>query len=595
MTNLSSYFIFLDVDSAVFKVLMEFMYTGQLSVTTTEKISLYHASVILEMESAQELLQQAYISNVWPGIMNAKVTKDSDPSVKDIIETGVKDNSEEIHAETTGKETSNETSLPKPRKKGGRKKKGTMTDLKGESEERQELGVGTEGEGVVQGRRMVTRNRGKRRPTMFSPKNRKIGKKESKEIKKEAVERKKESVVQPVRKVTKVWVPGSASVRCESCGKLVKSYSALKRHMVLRHKQFSTTYSHSRAIVSNVIKSAGAMRYCSRVDSPKKFTCTLCGSSFRFYSLFYRHAQETHMQLSRGDKQGEYCRVVKHIQNLKSILNRKKDRKGTSPAKRARRTMCNKTYEKCCYCHAVLSKGRIYASHLIKKHYLSFEKAKELTGYPKYQLPQKWECPECNLTFVGNKALKSHFEAVHQLDDVKYPCPECDSSYSCLGTIKSHLRWVHKKTVAEVKEALKDSVTCEVKGCDYTTGNMMTLKLHMVKVHPEVEYKCTECNFTFHVKKTLNRHMIVKHLRRSELQKKQCEACGRRFNRNAQLHVHQFSKHNIYHEHMKVQLKGIQVFLLYFTFINSQKSNYGSYSNSLCLSAWQILHNNNNF
>lgn len=294
------------------------------------------------------------------------------------------------------------------------------------------------------------------------------------------------------------------------------------------------------------------MRYCTLIDRPKKFMCTLCSSSFRFYSLFYRHVQETHMQLFQGDRQGDFLKVVKHIQNMKSTLKGRKQGKEKPAAKRGRRMVANKVYEKCRFCHAVLSKGRIYANHLIKKHYLSFEKAKEFTGYPKYRLQQKWECPDCNLTFVGNKALKSHFESVHQLDDIKYPCPDCDSSYSSLGTIKSHLRWVHKKTMAEVHEALKNSVVCEVGGCDYSTGNMMTMKLHVVKEHPEVEYRCTECNFTFHVKKTLNRHMIVKHLRRSEHLKKQCETCGRRFSKNSQLHVHQFIKHGIYHDDMKL-------------------------------------------
>ncbi|XP_061181838.1 zinc finger protein 99-like [Saccostrea echinata] len=553
--------ISIDVDSAVFKVLMEFMYTGQLCVTPPERISLYHASVILEMDTAQELLQQAYISSEWPGIMNSKISKsssESDQNVKvgqdsEVKETNIllEDNTSKGTEKSLTRSKLSDLHLKK--KKRGRKKK----EIKVEEDAVQQVKVtesDSRGDLELTDNQMVTRNRGKRRPVVDKkPKVRNV-KESSKETgRKETKKKKKKENVTKVaaKKIIKIWVPNGAKIKCETCGKTLTSYTALKRHMVIQHKEIPLRYTQSKALLSNITKSSGAMRYCTLTDNSKKYMCTLCSCSFQYYSLFYRHTQENHMQVNQGDKQGVYYRIAKHVQNMKSIFSLKKKNKGKT-TKRNRRKVSSKVYEKCCFCHSVLSKGRIYASHLIKKHYLSFEKAKELTGYPKYRLQQKWECPDCNLTFVGNKALKSHFEGVHQLDDMKYPCPECDSSYSSLGTIKSHLRWVHKRTAAEVREALKNSVTCEVEGCNYSTGNMVTMKLHVVKEHPEVEYKCTECNFTFHVKKTLNRHMIVKHLCRSEHLKKQCDTCGRRFSKNSQLHVHQFLKHGIYHDEMKL-------------------------------------------
>lgn len=556
-----------DVDSAVFKILIEFMYTGQLCVTMEEKISLYHASVILEMDTAQDLLQQAYISSEWPSIMNAKVLKNvtgSDHSVMIEPDSEVKDKNIRsvchVTEGTISSATSSEMSnLHSPKKKRGRKKKKTEVKIE-EPEDFVQVKVSEpEIQGVPESADdgMTTRNRGKRRPVMDSPgKKRQTKKKDSKEQKKKDAKGKKKGGItkDKSKKVVKIWVPKGSTARCDVCGKTLNSHIALKRHMVIQHKEISLKFTQSRAIVSNIIKGSGSLRYCTLTDYSKKFMCTICACNFQFYSLFYRHIQENHMPFYAGDKQGEFYKVVKHIQKMKSIYKKKKKNKGIKAVKKTRRVLSSKEYEKCCFCHSVLSKGRIYASHLIKKHYLSFEKAKELTGYPRYRLQQKWECPDCNLTFVGNKALKSHFEGVHQLDDMKYPCSECDSSYSSLGTIKSHLRWVHKKSAAEVREALKNSVACEVEGCDYSTGNMMTMKLHVVKEHPQVQFRCPECNFTFHVKKTLNRHMIVKHLRRSEHLKKQCDSCGRRFSKNSQLHVHQFLKHGVYHNEMKVSV-----------------------------------------
>lgn len=177
----------IDVDSAVFKVLMEFMYTGQLSVTTAERISLYHASVILEMDTAQELLQQAYISSDWPGMITSKVTKssgDNDPDVKVTEETDVKVTVSDIQVEKTldGVTPSNVSDLTATKKKRGRKKKKIENDVVEPGGGQQELGVeALIGEVVESGdNRMMTRNRGRRRPVVSNTakKSKKTGKKE---------------------------------------------------------------------------------------------------------------------------------------------------------------------------------------------------------------------------------------------------------------------------------------------------------------------------------------------------------------------------------------------------------------------------------
>ncbi|KAK3087841.1 hypothetical protein FSP39_011369 [Pinctada imbricata] len=105
----------IDIDSSVFKVLLEFMYTGQLSVTATERHSLYTATCILGIESAQELIQNAYVTSDWStnSNLNSKLTNDTkstdqesliDPLIQDIImETDQSDVKNEIQESLTEK------------------------------------------------------------------------------------------------------------------------------------------------------------------------------------------------------------------------------------------------------------------------------------------------------------------------------------------------------------------------------------------------------------------------------------------------------------------------------------------------------------
>lgn len=131
--------------------------------------------------------------------------------------------------------------------------------------------------------------------------------------------------------------------------------------------------------------------------------------------------------------------------------------------------------------------GRIFNMRAARDHH----KAQAHAKAPRY------ECPQCDIRFVGYYDRMKHLNETHRVKRVAYDCPHCASSFTTSSKRANHLRSVHFPA--------ERVFNCEY--CDWSFKNSYELKRHMIKHTGEKNFHCTLCGKSFPRSRALKTHM----------------------------------------------------------------------------------------
>lgn len=135
-------------------------------------------------------------------------------------------------------------------------------------------------------------------------------------------------------------------------------------------------------------------------------------------------------------------------------------------------------------------------------------------------------CGTCNAVLADEKLLKKH-----SLTHKTFRCNICNKDYQPKESYNRHMKYVHNQ------DGSLPRVSCHI--CHRTLKNKYFLKTHL-KIHaPEMDFKCPHCNYKnnnlFYMKIHINRH--------TKQPSYQCEICEERFYEKQILQTHIQAKH----------------------------------------------------
>ena len=115
----------------------------------------------------------------------------------------------------------------------------------------------------------------------------------------------------------------------------------------------------------------------------------------------------------------------------------------------------------------------------------------QLTKY-NIHLKNRKNCPHCDHTCCGKRALFNHIKIIHREKPTQYQCELCDTSFSRVERYNIHL---------------KNQENCP--HCDHTCCGKRALANHSKIIHREKpsQYRCELCNTTFTQKTWYNIHL----------------------------------------------------------------------------------------
>lgn len=126
---------------------------------------------------------------------------------------------------------------------------------------------------------------------------------------------------------------------------------------------------------------------------------------------------------------------------------------------------------------------------------------KESSGSDTYQ--SKFFCSECHIFFTARKSLQRHDRDVHSKN--VYFCSPCEATFDTAEAAKAHRTTLEHKLCSAKKRDKKDlSRTCSV--CREKLEDIIKLKEHILKMHPEKMYNCSGCGEGFVLSQELSRH-----------------------------------------------------------------------------------------
>ena len=521
------------------------MYTGQLSITSNDKTSLYQATCELEMDSAQELLQNAYSANDWSILttQNSKSSNEMKENINQEIDPAKLTGQDEIKVENfldKNIEGVTENTSPKKAKKSRRKTQKSVRQsrkrpdkktqrpkdeyadvdiaaLEGEllqAEENIWMKNDADPDFIASPRvsiksNIVTRHKAKHTTPKKSTKN---DVKVKGKAKGKTYQRKKKSARSP-RKSTqkerspsvkgesrgarvpsrKIFVPrGKEGHQCNLCKKLSKTSILFRNHLARKHGMVFFNFYLSRRLLhmascaswvgdtlrkrdsrEGIDQNVGGVNMS---ESEKMKYELLNGKGYKFASVHRRILLSYTLKKHYYYKGRLYGKILKFIKMRKdAFCNKKVKGNDGKNQDQTKQTQCD-------VCGVWIGVGRNYSHHLQKLHGVSKEKAKEITGYPKFR--QKFiACKECSKEFRNAKHLRIHMNMEHGIEmnedkEMKYTCPECNKIYLTLNTMRWHMKWIHGN------ESIDQLLQCEIKGCTFTCGNLIVMKRHVIDSHP---------------------------------------------------------------------------------------------------------------
>ena len=156
-----------------------------------------------------------------------------------------------------------------------------------------------------------------------------------------------------------------------------------------------------------------------------------------------------------------------------------------------------------------------------------------------------YSCDQCSKSFGRKDTLKRHVITKHtpggkeELNNYKkFLCSICGKRFPRLAKLNKHRDWVHLGKRQQQKHDPSQQLPSLCSHCGKTYADNKLLSSHIAYAHsapkPKI-YKCTECDKSFTIKSTLNRHLLV-HL--NTVKSYSCDVCGKSYMQNEYLKKH---------------------------------------------------------
>ncbi|CAL8130020.1 unnamed protein product [Orchesella dallaii] len=183
---------------------------------------------------------------------------------------------------------------------------------------------------------------------------------------------------------------------------------------------------------------------------------------------------------------------------------------------------------KCTNCTESFEKPKELARHMSRYH--NFESAGVIA-----------KCDKCAATFGNKFYVVLHKQRVHGEDSLT--CVDCGKKLGTPTSLKQHRMKKHNKQEADFPLA------CDVLGCERRFENEIRLVWHKHNWHEGngkiIPLICHECGMKCSSKAVFNNHMLLHSPEKRKLMKEPkryvCEECGKVFNAQIKLEIHQFS------------------------------------------------------
>lgn len=231
---------------------------------------------------------------------------------------------------------------------------------------------------------------------------------------------------------------------------------------------------------TNVLNDLNGHRCISKTDVSNKLKCTLCPYVAKFASHLNAHINCVHKQAfvikcSQCDYVAWYPKVLRdHVKNVHKLP----------------------LPNKCVDCYYVAG----YPS-LLKEHINSAHK----------QVPL-YKCTKCDFASSQFKNLTTHLIRIHTSPSrVKnttdkcqslLKCTKCEYTCSLVNTMNKHIKHFHKNHSFQFKQTKSNHAASLFRNSGNNVGNKICFP-----------FKCTKCNFTSSIVKTMHDHIKVVHKR----------------------------------------------------------------------------------
>ena len=127
--------------------------------------------------------------------------------------------------------------------------------------------------------------------------------------------------------------------------------------------------------------------------------------------------------------------------------------------------------------------------------------------------PKTLKCSQCDKTYMYKNALNHHMAVTHKVSDQKFTCEKCGDQFLSKVTLTDHRKLIHEKS---------PGISCEE--CEKTFSVNHSLQRHMREVHRYLNYnldyiedldsigiKCNVCEKVFKRKSEMLRHLRTTH------------------------------------------------------------------------------------
>nr|CAD7573861.1 unnamed protein product [Timema californicum] len=314
--------------------------------------------------------------------------------------------------------------------------------------------------------------------------------------------------------------------KCTDCGKLVRSKSALKRHIEthMPEKAFKCALCDLQFRTKEHL-----LRHNDIHTNYRPFECADCGRCFRQKVFKHKVGLKKHISMHSFNESQDECEKDQNIVFKDLVVNNSLDR-GSSGRKsmpmKSRHTLGGMALNenKCLICGKCFKAKRVLQSH-IQTHtegriYMCNECGKSFNVKSVWQSHIQthtegriYTCNECGKIFNVKRALEIHFQT--HTGDRPYKCDKCEKTFGFKSHLMRHMLIHNRQKPYKCAE------------CGYHSRVKWNLKVHMENHIGQKEkvWKCPECDESFESFTCLTSH---KSLHKAKEPHK-CVKCGHFF------------------------------------------------------------------